>query len=774
MEHKVARHRCGAGPRLLLLAMIVASAAARADDEAQLPSITVTAQKRLEEVTQVPISAMAIDQETLDKEGVKDIADVARLVPGLTLQGSDDVGDMNIAIRGIISTVGAPTTGIYIDDVPVQVRQDSAVWSNPYPKIFDLDRIEVLRGPQGTLFGAGAEGGVVRFITPEAGLYKASGAFTAELATTEGGAPSYEAGAALGGPIVEGKVGYRASLWYRDDGGYANRVDPATGAQLATDVNSSASKVLRVNLKFAPTDALTIIPAVFYQDIHDADKGLFWESAGTYTIRSQIPEPHTDHFILPTLAVQYDFPGVSFKSISSYMDRTVDAQYDSTSYELSNLTPNSGITVPFDPDYLVVASYHSTLQSYSQEFRLTSADQPGDRWSWVGGLFYQHARATYDPLYRDPNFNALANYLSQYYGDGPGNALSYFGEAPIDGVYAYVDNFIASETDLAAFGNASFAITPKWKLALGLRVSRSGYSYSDDENGPWGPAAPFLQSGSQSQTPVTPRLNVSYQIGPDRMAYASVAKGYRIGGANEPVPSSCAADLATLGLTRAPVTYDSDSVWSYETGLKGRFFGNSVLLESSLFWINWSRIQQPVDLVNCGYSYIGNLGKAASRGFDAQAEWAVTRQVVLSATTGLTDARYTQTLIQDGQILARDGDELSTPRWSGTASAEYRFAGWSSAASFARLDYQFASGYFRTGSAGVFGNDPLLRDAPPVRYLSARVGTRLQGWDTALYVNNVLDASTSLYRYRDNITSFGLRDERLRPRTIGLSAKYRF
>ena len=307
MEHKVARHRCGAGPRLLLLAMIVASAAARADDEAQLPSITVTAQKRLEEVTQVPISAMAIDQETLDKEGVKDIADVARLVPGLTLQGSDDVGDMNIAIRGIISTVGAPTTGIYIDDVPVQVRQDSAVWSNPYPKIFDLDRIEVLRGPQGTLSGGGrgrrralhnARGGPVQGLRR---IHRGTGDHRGRCAQLRGRCR-------LGGPIVEGKVGYRASLWYRDDGGYANRVDPATGAQLATDVNSSASKVLRVNLEDRARRCTDHHPGGLLpghprrrqgpllgvgRDLHDP------------LCRSRT---HTDHFILPTLAVQYDFP----------------------------------------------------------------------------------------------------------------------------------------------------------------------------------------------------------------------------------------------------------------------------------------------------------------------------------------------------------------------------------------------------------------------------------------------------------------------------------
>src|SRR5579862_5980951 len=166
------------------------------DQEGQLQEIVVTAQKRTESITKVPISIMAIDQETMDKQGVKDFTDVARLVPGLTFQPTDDAGDNNIAIRGISSDVGSATTGIYIDDTPVQVRPD-AVGSNPLPKIFDLDRLEVLRGPQGTLFGAGAEGGAIRFITPEANLQSYSGFARGEIAFTDGDLASREARIAL-------------------------------------------------------------------------------------------------------------------------------------------------------------------------------------------------------------------------------------------------------------------------------------------------------------------------------------------------------------------------------------------------------------------------------------------------------------------------------------------------------------------------------------------------------------------------------------------------
>jgi iron complex outermembrane recepter protein len=766
---------CGAATSVLAIVLQSTPVAAVAGDSGEIEAVVVTAQKRAEVLTKVPISAMAIDRTALARQGVQGVADIARLAPGVTLQGSDDVGNVNVAIRGIISTVGAATTGVYIDDVPVQVRQNSAVWSNPYPKVFDLDRVEVLRGPQGTLFGGGSEGGALRFITPEASLTKASGFARAELATTVGGGLSWEVGGAYGGPIIEDKLGFRASAWRREDGGYADRIDPATGAKLGDNVNSSDSTALRLGLKIAPTSRLVFTPAIYYQDVEDKDKGLFWESAGTYAIASKIPQPTRDHFVLATTGAEYDFKTFTVKSISSYLYRTVRSEYDSTSYELSNLMPDSGISLPIDPNYLVVAHYRSTQQSYSQEFRATSETGPDARLSWVGGLFYQHTRSGYDPKYQDNNFNELANYLSIYDGQGPGDSLSYFGEAPIDGIYTYVDHFVSEESDLAAFGDATVVIAPGLKASAGVRVSRSSFSYRDTADGPWGPGVLSSQSGSQSETPVTPRFNLSYDISPRQMAYVSVAKGYRIGGANQPVPSSsCAEDLGALGLTSAPSAYNSDSLWSYEAGLKGRFFGNAVMLESSLYWIDWSRIQQSINLVKCGYNYIGNLGEAVSRGFDVQAEWAVTPHLVLSGTAGLTDAHFTKTLEQDGQLLAKKGDSLATPAWTATAAAEYRFTPWSGANGYSRLDYQFASAYDRSGSADVFGSDPLLRKAPAVHDLSMRLGVRFKGWDTAIYANNLLDAHTSLFRYRDNVSSYGFRDERLRPLTVGVSTQYTY
>ena len=748
------------------------------DEAAQDPldTVVVTAQKRRQLLTKVPISAMALSQDQLERRGVRDIADLARLSPGLSLQGADDSGDMNIAIRGIISTVGAPTTGIYLDDVPIEVRQDAAVWSNPFPKIVDLDHVEVLRGPQGTFFGGSAEGGAVRFITPDASLTKTSGFVRGGVALTSGGAPGGEIGGAYGGPLVQDKLGVRVSLWRQEEGGYASRVDPATGQVLGRNVNGVSNTAAHLNLKLQPTARLTLTPGLFYQDERDADMGLFWErESGDYTIASRIPAVHHDHMFMASLGAQYDFDAFSVKSISAYIDRVAHYQYDSTQYQFASYAPDL-LFLPSDPSYLVAAQYVSSQQSYSEELRFTSRAGPEARLSWVGGLFFQNQREGYDGHYRD-NMDELANYLSVSAGNGPSDALTAFGEAPVEGRYSFVRHYVDDVRETAVYANGDYRLTSRLKLSAGLRVSENSFHFHDFQDGPWGPGAPTYRDGSKSEPAVTPRVNLSYDLAGAQMVYVSAAKGYRMGGVDQPVPANlCQADLAALGLTEAPQTYNSDSLWSYEAGFKGRVLGGRVLMQSSLFWIDWSRIQQSVYLSNCGYNYIANLGEATSRGFDLQAEWSPVKALTLSAMTGFTDVYSTQTVSQDGAILAKKGAPLSTPKWTVSASAEYRFTPFAGAHGYGRLDGQYASAYDRMGPAEVYGSDPLMRKAPAVTVLSARLGVKFKNWDVALYGDNLLDAHTSLYRYRDSIdtTPLALRDERLRPLTAGLIATYAY
>src|SRR5579859_7373432 len=190
-----------------------------------LQEVTVTATRRAESLSKVPISVTALTQEALDDRGIKDFTEVARFTPGVNV---DNSGTNNISIRGIASTGGAGTTGIYLDDTPIQMRALAFNPDEALPKSFDIERVEVLRGPQGTLFGAGSEGGTVRYITTPPSLNQTSVYARSEVATTEGGAPSYELGAAVGGPLIDNTLGARISLWYRRDGGWVDDINPVT------------------------------------------------------------------------------------------------------------------------------------------------------------------------------------------------------------------------------------------------------------------------------------------------------------------------------------------------------------------------------------------------------------------------------------------------------------------------------------------------------------------------------------------------------------------
>src|SRR5882762_5049307 len=190
-----------------------------------LEEIVVTATRREESISKVPISVTAFSQDMIDQRGIKDFNDVVRFTPGVSI---DTSGTNAISIRGISSSGGAGTTGIYIDETPIQMR---ALGFNPddtLPKTFDLDRVEVLRGPQGTLFGAGSEGGTVRYIMTQPSGTKESMYARSEVSFTRYSDPSYEAGIAHGGPIINDVLGFRASVWYRYDGGWIDRIDPTT------------------------------------------------------------------------------------------------------------------------------------------------------------------------------------------------------------------------------------------------------------------------------------------------------------------------------------------------------------------------------------------------------------------------------------------------------------------------------------------------------------------------------------------------------------------
>ncbi|WEK42001.1 MAG: TonB-dependent receptor [Candidatus Sphingomonas colombiensis] len=761
-----------------------AAAANPSDDSTE---IVVTATRKEETLSKVPLSIAAYSQAALDSQGVKSIEDISRLTPGLRFAKSGFGNTTQIAIRGIQASGGAATTAIYLNDTPIQVRGLGFSSFNPFPQVFDLDRVEVLRGPQGTLFGAGSQGGAVRFILPKPSLTDYSGFGKAEVAATEHGAPSYEIGGAVGGPIVNDVLGFRFSAQYRHDGGWVDRVSSFNQSVVQKNANSADAYVVRGAVTFAPSSAVTITPSIFYQNVDTNDSGNFWSrfsnpaivsnpSKGIFLNGNPIAESSHDEFYIPALDVEVDAGPVKITSNTSYLDRKTQANFDYTSFHQLIITRPRN-PYPIYPNQVGLGDMHNTQRVFTQEVRLQSTDNDA-RFSWVVGAFYTKAKQTNNQLNTDNRWNDIV--ASTF---GPAAVAGPFGA--LNGNIVLLNNSRSTDEQIAGFANVNYKITDQLTFTTGVRVSSTKHVFDNVQAGPGADSVPRA-SGSIKESPVTPKFGLNFQATDNLLFYTSAAKGFRIGGINPGLPTSggnsCAADLASLGLKSSPASYKSDTVWSYELGAKGKALNGAVSFDASVYQINWDNIQQRVLLATCGLGYIANQGKARSRGFDMSLNVKPTNGLTLGFTLGYTDAAFTETLLATNgvpMVVAGDGignqPAFAAPPWQGTASAEYRFPIGSNRG-YIRADYQYASkGRLTTFlDPRIPGSDPAWGVTPETHMVNARVGMKInEAVDASLFVNNLLGEQDILINRRDNIASTLFQQQSQRPRTIGLSLTYR-
>jgi outer membrane receptor protein involved in Fe transport len=774
------RYASQSGPQILVLGALGVSTLSGnvLAQEDSLEEVVVTAQRREERLSDVPISVSAYGQEQLDDRGVRSIDDIARLTPGVTFARTDQRNGAasNISIRGISSAAGAATTGIYIDDTPIQIRSLGYSAFNAFPQVFDLERVEVLRGPQGTLFGAGSQGGTLRFITPQPSLVTRSLYVRSEASQTQEGDLSYEGGAAFGAPLIENKLAFRVSAWHRRDGGWVDRTDWSRDTRTPTtvldeDANRQDSTVARLALTYAPTDSLRITPSLYYQNLELHDTPSFWATlsdAGndSFYNGNTVSAASEDRFYLPALKVEWDLGAVSLVSNTSYFNRNNEAVNDYSAFESGIWAANPF----FAPGFFAQALQFNQQNNLTQELRLQSND-PAARTSWVLGTFYSHSRQTAKQFVQDTFLPSLIPMEIVF---GPGATLA-------DGLYTFVaDPIIARDDQIAIYGQMDFKATDKLTLTAGLRASKTEVDASAQYRGPVvGPAVD--DSGSQEEEPITPKIGASYKLNNDHMVYASAAKGFRIGGYNPRVGTPCNGQLASLGLTAAPSLYDSDTVWAYELGSKNALLDGRVRLSSSVFYIDWQDIQQSVVLNSCGFLFVTNLGSATSKGADVQADVQLLDNLLLNVSVGYTDAQYDET-VQGGPSAATNlvtkGDHIVGSPWTGAVAAQYTFSAFGGRDAYARLDYQYQSGQTDRVPAnnpanGTFDSRNLFQ-VPQTDLLSARVGTTWSGVDVSIFANNLLDSRTILSRASNPgpVPFFQL--STFRPRTFGLTATFRY
>ena len=677
----------------------------------ELEEITVTATRRSESLSKVPISVTAINQESLDARGMKDFQDIARFTPGVTIDSSITNA---ISIRGISSSGGAGTTGIYIDDTPIQMRSVGFNPDDTLPKTFDLDRVEVLRGPQGTLFGAGSEGGTVRYILAAPKLHGSSTYVRGELSTTTGGQPSYELGVAHGATLVEGKLGIRASAWYRNDGGWIDRVDPTTRAFTERSANHGDAYNLRLAAVWQPLSTFTVTPSIIYQNINKHDESTYWpaySNPGSGHFNNATPErlPVKDKYYLPALKLEWALAHSQIISNTSYYSRDEETAYLGTVYDLNyyqalgwptnpindpnyvgnapaitacgpaplgpppDLTPCSwyplidanGLHLPAGfADYQTPNKITNQQRSWAQEVRWQSTDE-ASRWRWTVGAFWQQSKEVSIENLEDKQIYEFFDYLyganpeTVFFGDfyscpgHPGTGADTATALPACSIY--YNNNKTTDRQVAGFGELSYAVTDKLRITLGDRLARLSFSldhYADGfEN--YGPGS---STASSSETANTPKLGIAYQADSDNLYYATYARGFRAGGGNAPLPDYCGPDLDATGYpTGAPLTYKSDSTQSFEIGSKNAI-GRAFRVATSLYYIRWNDIQQNVYVPGgCGLQFTDNLGTAEAKGFDLQAEFA-TGPMKFDFAAGYTEARYTK----DSNVRAQFCPSAST------------------------------------------------------------------------------------------------------------------
>ena len=735
-----------------------------AEDEAQAGEIIVTATRQSQSINKVPVSISAFSQEKLDARGIRDFTDVIRQTPGITFERSNTT--TNISIRGINSDVGAATTGIYIDDVPIQIRQLGYGGGNVYPVVFNLERIEVLRGPQGTLFGAGSMGGTVRFITAAPSMDKLKIYGRSEIAATQYGGPSGEAGLSVSGPIVTDKLGFAASGYYRRDGGFVDRISSFTGQVVDKNANRTDTYVGRLAVTWQPVESVKITPSVFFQNLRANDSAETWERFSDYDDKlfqnaNQVREQSRDRFTLASINTTVDLGGVDLIAVGAYFDRRQSFVQDYTTFDQNLFTGQNRL--PQFPDQQAPSDFLVAQKNWTGEVRLQSTT-PDSPLKWVVGAFYSHARPTSLQLVTD-------QYLPVYLFGAPSR---------VPGFVVYDQNAITLDKQFALFGEATYNVTDRLSLIAGLRWSDTDFSIDNVASGfVVGPTV--VDTGRQQERPFNPRFGVNFQATSDTLLYASASRGFRVGGYNPQVGTFCGAQLSAIGYPGGrPALFNSDSVWSYELGVKSRFGNGLGNIQASVYQVDWSNIQQAVGLSSCGFQFTSNLGKARSRGIDVQFEIKPVNRLTLQAEFGYTDAQFLETVLGGptaADPLVSRGDRVVGAPWTLSLHAQYDFDLITERGGYIRTDFDHRArqtklpAFLNPGNGAI---DTQLQVPPALSFWSARIGIRPGDFDVSFFVNNILNSSTWTRRERSTNPFEFFRREIIRPRTLGLTVAYRY
>jgi outer membrane receptor protein involved in Fe transport len=695
--------------------------AQQAADE-QSGDIVVTATRRVESIQKVPAAITALDEDALKQMGADRFDDYARTVPGLVFN-QNGTNSGTFAIRGISTSVTANGTqspvAIYYDDIPALLPTAAVV--APDLRLFDVERIEVLRGPQGTLFGSGAMGGAIRVITNKPKFDVVEGKAEGTLAFTDGGDPSYAANLAMNLPVAE-NAAVRMVGYYRRDGGYVDNV-----VYNKKNVNKEQSYGLRAALRIQPTDALTVTAQFSYQKDDPEDNAYVIYGGSGYTFNSYIPQPVTNRMTTGNLAIEYDLDFAVLTSSTTYSGRKNRISIDFTPVTQALL----GLS---DPAPVVD---HLTSDMFIQETRLASNGTGPLK--WVVGAYYS---------------NVKQDIREKLVVEGAGAVFAPIG-FPSDTLLEAL--YRLKTTEKALFGQVDYEVLPRLTATAGVRLFENFAGAEATADGLLN-GGPTFDERSAKENAATPKFGLSYQATPDVMIYGQAAKGYRVG-QNNLLPLVDPATGAPI-----PAFYGSDSLWNYEVGLKSNLFGRKLTANISLYYIDWTNVQLPSISVS-GFKYIDNAGDARSKGVEAELRLRPGGGIELGSTLTYNSSRMTRILPGVDAVV---GDRLpGTPKLA--------------LSNFAQVNVPLVDGtegYVRAShiySGKAYSN---LNNATALTYgdynkFDLRAGIITGDWEFVVFIDNLTNADD----YASAFIAPGSSAPtavRLKPRTFGLTVRSDF
>jgi iron complex outermembrane recepter protein len=742
-----------------------------------LQTIVVTAEKRESTVGTTPISMTALSGTALQDEGISNLEGLLGEVPGMSLK-SYGPGQTEIEMRGMTSGGGeSPTVGFYLDEIsisPPATAQNGKVAIDP--DLYDLNRVEVLRGPQGTLYGSGSMGGTVKLVTNQPDLYHFSSNVQGSFSGTEGGGLNGGGNGMLNLPIVAGTFAIRLVATDTWTSGWIDRIvlndfplpgSPCTGwygctrgAVLAApvaadykDVNWDHTTGGRVEALLQPTSKLSVAVDGLYQKISMGGPNYEDFPPGTEAHYQpfNVPEPFSDRFDLASATVNYDFDWATLTSATGYWSREQIQTVDG-----SEILQNVGDV----PAYSAAGGLGfgaagltetDTTSQFSQEVRLTSEQQHPYRWL-VGGFFSNYNSTT------DGSFIV------------PGLATIFGG---IFGTTDFLTVHRPSRiVQSAGFGEGSYDITDKLTVTAGLRYFSYDATIQTIESGfvtPTHGPAPTTFAGTGSDSGANPKFNLSYRLDKHTLLYSTVAKGFRPGGGNAPIPTtgpgSCGADLAALGLSASPLQYQPDSLWSYEAGEKASMRNNTVNINSAVYYEKWSDVQQNV-VLGCGYHFYANAGQAGIYGAETEIAVQPFAGLTVTESASYTHAALTQAVPSIG---APNGQPLvDVPDWLESTAINYAHPISLNLSFIAR----FSESYVGPSYDEAYAFDHLRG----YDIMAARAGVAGGAWVAELFVDNLANEHAMIADTNSYVVNIPDVDRVAtnQPRTVGVDFTYRF